>query len=244
VELSTAVLLNKRYELVNKATKVLRELFRIFVAFFVVMEGRIVTVRRIDEKKLNETIAFHGHWCPGLAIGIRAAEWVISEMGKSSDEEIVTVVETDMCSVDAIQYLTGCTFGKGNLIYKDYGKNAFTFYRRRDDKAMRLVLRAAVYEDTSPLLGRLHQKRETAGLNEEEEETWREARSTISKRIMESEIGQVFDFKKPEEPLPKKARIFASLVCDNCGEPVMETRTRRFDERVLCIPCFDAIERR
>lgn len=244
MELSTAVLLNKRYELVNKATKVLRELFRIFVAFFVVMEGRIVTVRRIDEKKLNETIAFHGHWCPGLAIGIRAAEWVISEMGKSSDEEIVTVVETDMCGVDAIQYLTGCTFGKGNLIYKDYGKNAFTFYRRRDDKAMRLVLRAAVYEDTSPLLGRLHQKRETAGLNEEEEETWREARSTISKRIMESEIGQVFDFKKPEEPLPKKARIFASLVCDNCGEPVMETRTRRFDERVLCIPCFDAIERR
>jgi formylmethanofuran dehydrogenase subunit E len=201
-------------------------------------------ITRISENKLNETIAFHGHWCPGLAIGIRAAEWAISEMGKSSDEEIVTVVETDMCGVDAIQYLTGCTFGKGNLVYKDYGKNAFTFYRRRDGKTMRLVLRAAAYGDTSPLLGRLHHKRETVGLSEEEEKTWREARSAISRRIMESEIEELFDFKKPEEPLPKKARIFASLVCDNCGEPVMETRTRSFDQRVLCIPCFDAIERR
>jgi formylmethanofuran dehydrogenase subunit E len=204
----------------------------------------MMAVKRIDEKKLNETISFHGHWCPGLAIGIRAAEWAISEMGKSSDEEIVAVVETDMCGVDAVQYLTGCTFGKGNLIYKDYGKNAFSFYRRSDGKAMRLVLRSAVYGDTSPILGRLHHKKETTGLNKEEEKTWREGRSTISKRIMESEIEEIFDFKKPEESLPKKARIFASLVCDNCGEPVIETRTRRFDERILCIPCFKAIETR
>ncbi len=44
-----------------------------------------------------------------------------------------------MCGVDAIQFITGCTFGKGNLIHKDYGKNAFSFYRRRDQKAVRLV---------------------------------------------------------------------------------------------------------
>jgi len=199
---------------------------------------------RIGEHLVKETTDFHGHWCPGLAIGIRAAEWALKEIGKAPDEGIVAVVETDMCGVDAIQYLTGCTFGKGNLIYKDLGKNAFTFYRRRDGKAVRLVLRPSVYGDTGPLLGRLHHKMEGQGLTEEEEKTWREARAAVSKRIMESDIAEVFEFKAPEGPVPKKARIFASLTCEGCGEPVMETRTRRFNEQALCIPCFDALEKR
>jgi formylmethanofuran dehydrogenase subunit E len=165
-------------------------------------------------------------------------------MGKAPDEEIVAVVETDMCGVDAIQYLIGCTFGKGNLIHKDYGKNAFTFYRRSDGKAMRLVLRPTVYGDTGPLMRKLHHKMEAEGLNEKEEKTWKETRAAISKRIMESDMAEVFEFKTPESPVPKKARILASLTCERCGEPVMETRTRRSNDQVLCIPCFDALERR
>ncbi len=199
---------------------------------------------RIDEQKIKETTTFHGHWCPGLAIGIRAAEWALKEMGKSPDEEIVAVVETDMCGVDAIQYLTGCTFGKGNLIHKDYGKNAFTFYRRRDGKAMRLVLRPTVYGDTGPLMRKLHHKMQAEGLSQEEEKAWKEARAAVSKRIMESDMAEVFDFKTPESQVPQKARILASLTCENCGEPVMETRTRRFNDQVLCIPCFGKLEKR
>ena len=69
---------------------------------------------RIDEQLVKETTDFHGHWCPGLAIGIRAAEWALKEMGKAPDEEIVAVVETDMCGVDAIQYLAlGIARGTG-----------------------------------------------------------------------------------------------------------------------------------
>ena len=196
---------------------------------------------RIDEQQVKDTTSFHGHWCHGLAIGIRAAEWALKEMGKSPDEEIVAVVETDMCGVDAIQYLTGCTFGKGNLIHKDYGKNAFTFYRRRDGKAMRLVLRPSVYGASGPLMRKLHQKMQAEGLSKEEEKAWQETRARLSKRIMESDLAEVFDFKAPESSVPKKARILASLTCERCGEPVMETRTRRFNEQVLCIPCFEAL---
>jgi hypothetical protein len=32
-------------------------------------------------------------WCPGLAIGIRAAEFALKEIGKGPDEEIVAVVD-------------------------------------------------------------------------------------------------------------------------------------------------------
>jgi formylmethanofuran dehydrogenase subunit E len=43
-------------------------------------------------------------------------------MDKDGDEEIVTVVETDMRSVVAVQYLIGPRFGKGNLIHMDLRK--------------------------------------------------------------------------------------------------------------------------
>ncbi|MDQ6799068.1 MAG: FmdE family protein, partial [Actinomycetota bacterium] len=70
----------------------------------------------IDRETTRRIVDFHGHMCPGLAMGIRAAEVALAEIGPHSvDEEVVAIVETDMCGVDAIQFLTGCTFGKGNL---------------------------------------------------------------------------------------------------------------------------------
>lgn len=53
----------------------------------------------------------------------------------------MAIVETNMCAVDAIQYLTGCTFGKGNLVHLDHGKNAYTFIRRSDGRAIRVATR-------------------------------------------------------------------------------------------------------
>ena len=45
----------------------------------------------------EQALAFHGHMCPGLAIGVRAAEVALQEIGPhSKDEEVVAVVETDM----------------------------------------------------------------------------------------------------------------------------------------------------
>jgi formylmethanofuran dehydrogenase subunit E len=198
----------------------------------------------ITQEIIQQTISFHGHWCPGLATGIRVSEWALLEMGKATDEEIVAVVETDMCAADAIQYLTGCTFGKGNLIHKDYGKNAFTFYRRKDGKATRLVARPSIYGDTGPTLAGLNTKMLDQGLSEEEGKLWQKTRVVISKRIMESDLMDLFEIKKPVDPVPKMARILSPMVCESCGETVMETRTRHFGGQLLCIPCFEAMERR
>lgn len=201
---------------------------------------------KIDPKLIKKTIEFHGHWCPGLAIGIRAAELALKEIGKASDEEIVAVVETDMCGVDAIQYLVGCTFGKGNLLFKDYGKTAFTFYRRRDGKAIRLVTRpsSTASEDQESLMNKLRKKMEDKELTDEEKKIWQNTREAISKQIMESKLEDLFEVKIPSDPEPKKARILTSLICELCGESVMETRTRRFQNKILCIPCFKIFERR
>ncbi|MDR2016150.1 MAG: FmdE family protein, partial [Burkholderiales bacterium] len=66
----------------------------------------------------NEAVRFHGHSCPGLAIGVRIAldyKESVRLHNRAEDEEIVAVAETDSCSIDGIQSILGCTAGKGNL---------------------------------------------------------------------------------------------------------------------------------
>ncbi|HEX6385120.1 MAG TPA: TraR/DksA C4-type zinc finger protein [Anaerolineae bacterium] len=49
----------------------------------------------------------------------------------------------------------------------------------------------------------------------------------------------------PVEPeVPAKARIHNPVTCTGCGESVMETRSRLFRGETLCIPCFEARDRR
>lgn len=60
---------------------------------------------------------FHGHVCPGLALGFVASDFAMAKLlaSHAEDEELVAVVENDACFADAVQVLTGCTFGKGNF---------------------------------------------------------------------------------------------------------------------------------
>jgi formylmethanofuran dehydrogenase subunit E len=198
----------------------------------------------LSDELIEQTIDFHGHSCPGLAIGIRAAELALAEIGHHADEEVVAVVETDMCGVDAIQFLTGCTFGKGNLIHLDYGKNAFTFYRRSDKKAVRFSLRPEALQDPDDAPGISGEKSLKEGRIPEKQERPEEAREARKRRIMETDLKTLFEVKPVQGPVPGKARILESLTCQACGESTMETRTRRFLGKTLCIPCFEAQEKR
>jgi formylmethanofuran dehydrogenase subunit E len=192
---------------------------------------------------IDQTIRFHGHSCPGLAIGMRAAEIVLEKFGHAADEEVVAVVETDMCAVDAVQFLTGCTFGKGNLIHLDYGKTAFSFYRRSDGKGVRVSVRPELFQMEDDLAA-LQKKARKGELSAEEKEALERARKGRIKKIMESDLKDLFEVKPHEGPVPRRARILESLVCESCGERAMESRTRRLLGKTLCIPCFETLERR
>lgn len=185
------------------------------------------------------TQRFHGHMCPGLAIGIRAAEVALREVGPHSvDEEIVAIVETDMCGVDAIQYLTGCTFGKGNLIHLDYGKNAFTFIRRSDGKALRLLMRSDAMGKRDPEHAALFARVRSGEATPEEQERFEVLHGQRAQQILEMPEADLFNVQPVEPRIPEKAHILASLQCAACGEMAMETRTRNFQGQVLCLPCF------
>ena len=199
----------------------------------------------ISEEMIQKTVAFHGHMCPGLAIGIRAAEVALRDIGPHAhDEEVVAVVETDMCGVDAIQSLTGCTFGKGNLIHLDYGKNAFTFYRRSDGKGIRLVTRLEAFAEPDPEWEALRERLGDADLTLEERQRFWELHAARSRQILDLSLDELFALKEPEGNIPSHARVMDSVTCEGCSEQVMETRTRRFEGKTLCIPCFHQLEQR
>ena len=200
-----------------------------------------MTQPTISPERVRETIAFHGHRCPGISIGIRVSELVLRDFDRAPDEEVVAVVETDNCAVDAVQYLTGCTFGKGNLIHLDHGKNVFSFYRRSDGKGIRIAVRPDIFREPGEDVIALYRKQREQGLTPEEEERLASAREAHIERIMTADPKQLFHVTPARGPIPAKARIVEGVVCDQCGERTMETRTRRFMGRTLCMPSTMAI---
>ena len=96
----------------------------------------------------TKCVEFHGHTCPGLAIGFQAARILMELLNvrKAPDEELLAIVETDACGADAIQVMTGCTFGKGNFVFKNYGKHAFSLIDRRKRKGVRVCLRPDAFQ--------------------------------------------------------------------------------------------------
>ena len=194
----------------------------------------------IDEGTIQRVVDFHGHMCPGLAIGVQAARIALREIGPhAKDEEVVAVVETDMCAVDAIQFLTGCTFGKGNLVHRDWGKNAYTFHRRSDGRAVRITGRPGA-RTRNPEHQALFAKVRAGQATDEERARFQELHQSESRRVLELDPDDLFDVREVSEPPPRKARIHTSVTCARCREGTMETRVRRLDGNDLCPPCFDA----
>lgn len=198
----------------------------------------------IKKELIEKTIAFHGHSCPGLSIGIRAAELALQKLGHPRQSDLVAIVETDMCGVDAIQFLTGCTFGKGNLIHKDFGKMAFNFYDSRKGIGFRAVLRPGLSGSAGLELRGLGRKVANGTANEEDRGRYEELRRSLQDLYMNAELEDMFMIMEPAFPIPKPARVLQSLQCELCGEMTMESRARRMDGKTLCQPCFEKREQK
>jgi len=191
------------------------------------------------DEELRRVVAFHGHICPGLAYGVRVARAALRELGpRARDEEIVAIVENDSCAVDAIQVLTGCTFGKGNLVFRDYGKSVYTFLKRNTGQGLRISV--DFDEDESP----------------EEAEAWRRFRegdrsaevlsavaarkARRTRRILGAPEEELMRLAYTDMEPPPRARIHPSVRCASCGEKVMEPRARLRDGAAYCPTCFSA----
>jgi formylmethanofuran dehydrogenase subunit E len=186
------------------------------------------------EEDLKKAVEFHGHLCPGLVIGYRVAKYIKEHHPRSEDEELVCIAENNSCSVDAVQALLGCTFGKGNLVYRDNGKQVFTFYSRGDGKALRINFKGDHYERMDKLRDRYFK----GDLTEEEKKEFEKIREQVTHYIINAPAEQVLSIIEVGIPAPNKARIYPSIKCKECGEEFMEICGRTVNGKVVCKECF------
>lgn len=199
--------------------------------------------RELAPDQIDQLVEFHGHMCPGLAMGVNAARIALAEIGPhAADEEVVAVTETDMCGVDAVQFMTGCTFGKGNLIHEDWGKNAFTFFRRSDGRAIRVVARPDAFT-RDPERTELFAKLRAGEATDADRERFTELQWSQSRQVLAMEPEELYEIKRFMGVPPPRARIHETVLCADCGEGVMATRIRDVDGEQLCAPCAEARSR-
>jgi formylmethanofuran dehydrogenase subunit E len=176
----------------------------------------------MDQSYWDRVAAFHGHICPGLTIGYKAALYAkeLLALTFSEDEEVVCVTENDACGVDAISVVLGCSVGKGNLLFRLRGKQAFSFFNRKSGKSVRLVLKD-------------YPNYPNRGVSKDERQ----------KIMFDMSVEDLFDVKEVPFTLPEGARIFQSIVCEHCGEKTAENYIRIQDGKKLCLDCFHPYSR-
>ncbi len=147
-------------------------------------------------------------------MGYRAAKAAQKKLGVSfsPDEDVVCVTENDACGLDAVQYLTGCTLGKGNLIYRDRGKQAFSFFVRSQNKKLRVLMKKTFDRDN---------------MN----------REAIKNELLILPDEELFAFSEPAYDLPARARIFKNVICEQCGETCSERNVRVHEGKQCCMDC-------
>lgn len=183
---------------------------------------------------LREAIEFHGHLCPGLAIGYRVARYIKEHYPRSEDEELVCIAENNSCSVDAVQELLGCTFGKGNLIHRDYGKQVFTFFSRNDRRALRIYFKGDLSGNMDDLRARYFE----GELSSEESKEFEIMRDRVIQYILDAHGDELLTINEVEISTPPKAKIYPSLQCHECKEGFMEICGRTAHGKTVCKECY------
>ena len=186
---------------------------------------------------LELAIQFHGHICPGLLMGVRVAEFAQQylDVSPDQDEELLAVVETNSCGVDAIQSILGCTFGKGNLIFRDLGKNVYTIGSREKNRAIRIAQRYGV--KFNPDWTRYRELAELESPSQEELQEKESILGAMFEKVMTMPFEELFKWEEVAFDFPGKARIVETVQCQKCGEGVMKTRTVSSGGGLVCLSC-------
>jgi formylmethanofuran dehydrogenase subunit E len=172
----------------------------------------------------------HNHLCPRQVLGVRMGLYAAELFGielPQDDKRVYTFVETDGCLIDGIAVSTGCWFGNRTMYLMDYGKTAATFVDTRTDRAIRITptcesrARARDYAPDAP--DRWHaQLAAYQVMPTDELLAAQEVALNISLAAIISRHGM-------------------RVVCEQCGEDIINERQVRQAGRVLCRGCAEGV---
>jgi formylmethanofuran dehydrogenase subunit E len=207
---------------------------------------RSMLIRHIKSENMKQLLMdaaqMHGHYCPGLAMGVMAATRAVNELNNSSDglEDVLAITETNSCFADGIQYVTGCSFGNNALIYRDLGKTAFTL-ASRNGKGIRISVKndfRQVLENVNPDYQRLFEAVIVKQNHDEKlKQQFKEASRQRAFSTLELPFNDLFKIEHKTVEIPPLAPIHESVICQKCGESVISTRSVKIEGQTLCLDC-------
>lgn len=200
----------------------------------------------IDPKDYYEDgLALHGHKCPAMPMGLRVGAAAMNALGveRAKDGQLLALVELGddhcaTCFADGVQTITGCTFGKGNIKKLYYGKWGVTLVEVATGRAVRVTPKAEA----------MLANKQTDFFKEYREKGIPASKvppdvvEPLVQRVMSApeemllSVGEVFTYHIEHRP-----HSFSSLVCDQCGEMVVERYARIVGDKKVCIPCQEKL---
>jgi len=196
----------------------------------------------MTKEQFEMAMEFHGHKCPAMPLGFRAAEAAMKKLGvkRAQDKELYVISETGKghaagCFLDGIMAATGCTYGKSNIEKKYYNKMAFILIDVASKKSVRVRLKDDFFGN---MLKSEFVNQRKKGIPPQDVPS--ELADPLVNNVLNMpeekflEIGAVeaYDF-------PKGEGCFDTELCVKCGERVFVNKLKDSKEGQICIPCSE-----
>lgn len=193
-----------------------------------------------NRQVLLDTLKFHGHRCWASVAGVRAGLAALRLLGvkRSGGRQLHAFIEIGedhggMCFGDGVQYVTGCTLGKGNMEKTPYGKLAVTLIERASNRAVRVSYKPTLAKQISDsaFMVKRGQGMEPDEIPEAEQMelvdmVWNAAEADVLS------IGEVFQFEREWFP-----EVMGFVPCAACHELTARAYVRVLGDKHVCIPC-------
>lgn len=190
-------------------------------------------------------LVLHGHKCPAMPMGLRVGAAALNALGvdRAKDGQLLALVELGedhcaTCFADGVQMVTGCTLGKGNIKKLHYGKWGVTVVDVATGRAVRVTPKAEAMlaNKKSAFFKEYREKGVPASKvpSDVVDPLVQGALGAPDEKLLS--IGKVFTYKVPAKP-----HSFESIVCDQCGEMVVEGYARIVGAKKVCISCREKI---
>lgn len=190
-------------------------------------------------------LALHGHKCPAMPMGLRVGAAAMNALSveRAKDGQLLALIELGedhcaSCFADGVQTITGCTFGKGNIKKLHYGKWGVTLVDVATGRAVRVTPKAeAMLANKQTEFFKEYREKGVPASKvplEVVEPLVRGVMGAPDEKLLS--VGELFTHEIKQRP-----HSFSSLVCDGCGEMVVEGYARLVGDKRVCIPCQEKL---
>ncbi|MBM4273413.1 MAG: formylmethanofuran dehydrogenase [Deltaproteobacteria bacterium] len=181
------------------------------------------------EELLAESVAAHGHLCPGQVVGVRMALLGLRLLDFQAPptlpqlKQLIVFVEMDRCTGDAVAHTTGVKLGRRSLKFVDYGIMAATFVNLATDQAFRVIS--------------TEESRDLAMLYAPGEPDPYRRQLQAYKVMPECVMFRVQEVKVDLTPFDLPGPTRRKAICGKCGQVVRDNREVKQNGAVYCRPC-------